>query len=291
VEIGLQCGLQSRYHDGPVFDAGGTGDDKARPADWFEREGEITEADRKRFYGGRCCDLTIRTGDEQALAAGVKAKERKYAVGMAAHPHLALSVVGLGHNGGESEGATETFRRWAACLTRQRKYAADLVGRPLSEVRAAFALAYATVMTQQLVAYVGDVEAKRAGKAVQPRPTPTRRTRPEVDAPTPQGRERKRRKRAPTVNATPAAPPPREIAIVAEPHDEAEEGEGDPHLGTHDNDDEVHRASDGRRLDGPLFDEELLRELLNSVLDTDVDGTYATTATQWGLPSWDGHAA
>ena len=158
-EIGLHCGFISGYHDGPAFDREVVcqQDRDKRPADWFETGAEATEADGRRYYGGRFCDLTIRTGARAQLNAAVREKEAKYARAMAAHPHIALTIFGISHTGAVSAGGVETLRRWAACLTRHRKAAADIIGNPQKEVRAAFGLAFAMVMALQLAAYAAEV--------------------------------------------------------------------------------------------------------------------------------------
>ena len=77
---------------------------------------------------------------------------------MSTHEHLALPFYGITHNGALSSGAEETFRRWAFCLARHRRAAADLLGNPVREVKAAFGLAFATVMAFQLAAQAAEVE-------------------------------------------------------------------------------------------------------------------------------------
>jgi hypothetical protein len=77
-EMGLQCGFQARVHDGPIFDMGPNAEGREkRPADWFEQGAEIAQADASRYFGGRCCDLTIRSGSKAALDAAVKENEKK----------------------------------------------------------------------------------------------------------------------------------------------------------------------------------------------------------------------
>ena len=159
-EIGSQCGIELRVHDGPVFDlrSVSAADSGKRPADWFEVGGERTAADARRYHGGRCCDLTIRTGTLATLEAAVKAKEKKYAAAMAAHPHLGLSIVGITHEGKVNDGTVETLRRWATSLTRQRNAVGDLVGRPLSDVSSAFGLGFAVVNALQMQSYAEQVK-------------------------------------------------------------------------------------------------------------------------------------
>lgn len=156
-EMGLQCGFQSRVHDGPIFDIGpnAVGREK-RPADWFEQGSELAQADASRYFGGRCCDLTIRTGNRTALDAAVKEKEKKYEKAMEAHKHMALTIFGIGTSGVVSKGADETFARWAGCLARHRRATAELLGCPRREVTRAFGLAYATVTALQVAAYAND---------------------------------------------------------------------------------------------------------------------------------------
>lgn len=164
-EIGLQCGIQSRVHDGPVFDMGPVSQDRAkRPADWFEQGSELNSADAAAYYGGRCYDLTIRTGGASALEAAVKQKEQKYRLAMAAHPHLALTVVGISASGEVSSGTSETLTRWAGCLARHRRATADLLGCPQKEVRTAFGLGFAMVSALQLAAYVNELTSGRKGR-------------------------------------------------------------------------------------------------------------------------------
>ena len=88
----------------------------------------------------------------------MKAKEKKYAAGMAAHPHLGLSIVGITHEGKVNDGTVETLRRWATSLTRQRNAVGDLVGRPLSDVSSAFGLGFAIVNALQMQSYAEQVK-------------------------------------------------------------------------------------------------------------------------------------
>lgn len=167
-EIGLRCGVQIRVHDGPVFDVGRDGSAAAasrggqRPADWFERGAEVTAADAARYVGGRCVDLTVRAGGAAALAAAVAEKKRKYDGGMRQHPHLALTVFAVGTDGSGSDGVEETFGRWSVWLLRQRRANADLVGRPIHEIRSAFGVGFATAMYLQLKAYAKAVDDRRS---------------------------------------------------------------------------------------------------------------------------------
>jgi hypothetical protein len=167
-EIGLRCGVQIRVHDGPVFEVGRDGSAAAagrggqRPADWFERGAEVTAADAARYVGGRCVDLTVRAGGAAALAAAVAEKKRKYESGMRQHPHLALTVFAVGTDGSGSEGVEETFSRWSVWLLRQRRANADLVGRPIHEIRSAFGVGFATAMYLQLKAYAKAVDDRRS---------------------------------------------------------------------------------------------------------------------------------
>ena len=110
--------------------------------------------------------MTIRTGGHTALEAAVREKQRKYAAAMSSHPHLALTIFGISHTGGVSADAKETLSRWATCLSRTRRSHADLPGNPTREIRSAFGLAFATVMTLQAAAYVADVDARRRGEGV-----------------------------------------------------------------------------------------------------------------------------
>jgi len=171
-EIGSQCGMEARVHDGPVFDlhSVAAADGGKRPADWFEVGGERTAADARRYHGGRCCDLTIRTGTLATLEAAVKAKEKKYAAGMAAHPHLGLSIVGITHEGKVNSGTVDTLRRWAVSLTRQRNAVGDLVGRPRDDVSSAFGLGFAVVNALQMQSYVEQVKGMETVAAAVWRP-------------------------------------------------------------------------------------------------------------------------
>ena len=163
-ELALQCGVAARVHDGPIFDLGPLSPDRRkRPADWFERGGEMTQADTSRYYGGRCCDLTITTGGAAQLDGAVAAKLRKYAPAMVAHPHLALTVFGISFNGRVSDGGSSTLKRWATCLARSRKMSADLPGTPWKEVTSAFGLAFAIVVALQTSSYIE--EMYRSGSA------------------------------------------------------------------------------------------------------------------------------
>ena len=92
---------------------------------------------------------------------------------MAAHPHIALTIFGITHTGAVSQGAVDTLRRWAACLTRHRRAAADVMGNPQREVRAAFGLAFAMVMALQLAAYAAEVN-NCTSHGSRPRPLPAR---------------------------------------------------------------------------------------------------------------------
>ena len=162
--LARECGIDAKAHDGPIFELGVGSDAKKRPADWLERGCEITPKNAATFYSGRCCDLTIRTGDHTAMTAAVKEKERKYARGMARHPSYGLSVVAITHSGQYSQGARETLARWAFHLTKRRKATAELPGRPLEEIRAAFGYAFALVMAQQLVGYANTLAEHKADR-------------------------------------------------------------------------------------------------------------------------------
>jgi len=163
-EIGLQCGISSRVHDGPIFDMGpSVADRRKRPADWFERGGEVTPADTARYYGGRCCDLTITTGGVAQLEAAEKEKYKKYGTAIATNQDLALTVFGVSYTGAVGEGGLATMRRWAACLGRQRKLAADLPGMPLREVVSAFSTAFALVVALQTASYIEESRGSLTG--------------------------------------------------------------------------------------------------------------------------------
>jgi hypothetical protein len=164
----MRCGVQIRVHDGPVFEVGrdgaatATGRGGQRPADWFERGAEVTAADAARYVGGRCVDLTVRVGGATALTAAVAEKKRKYESGMRQHPHLALTIFAVGTDGSGSEGVDETFSRWSVWLLRQRRANADLVGRPIHEIRGAFGVGFATAMYLQMKAYAKAVDDRRS---------------------------------------------------------------------------------------------------------------------------------
>lgn len=163
VEIALQCAITARFHDGPIFDMGPlVAERRKRPADWFERGGSVTPADISRYYGGRCCDLTITTGGDAQLAAAVSSKEKQYSTAMAANQHLALTIFGISYTGAVSAGGLDTMKRWAACFARQRKFTADLPGMPMREVVSAFGLAFSVVVALQTAAYIGDVKGMTA---------------------------------------------------------------------------------------------------------------------------------
>ena len=100
----------------------------------------------------------------------MKAKEKKYAAGMAAHPHLGLSIVGITHEGKVNSGTVDTLRRWAVSLTRQRNAVGDLVGRPRDDVSSAFGLGFAVVNALQMQSYVEQVKGMETVAAAVWRP-------------------------------------------------------------------------------------------------------------------------
>lgn len=160
VEIGLQAGIRSQAHDGPIFQLPGTAEDnRKRPADLLEVGGEDNAADAARYPAGRCIDVTIRTGGPAELEAAAKAKIAKYAGPMAQHKHIGFTVLAVSYSGCVNAGAEATFRRWAYHIARTRRAEADILGRPLPEVQAAFALGFATVATAQVAAYADQARA------------------------------------------------------------------------------------------------------------------------------------
>jgi hypothetical protein len=159
VEIGLQCGINSRAHDGPVFDRGpAIAERRKRPADWLEQGNDFGDKSANKYIWARLYDFTLTSADPE------KAEQRKrehYQPGLAAHPHYAFTPCGASLTGAIGSGAKETLHRWAASLVRHRKVTADLPGRPLQEVMSAFAFCFATVVTLQVAAYTNDVMAKK----------------------------------------------------------------------------------------------------------------------------------
>lgn len=163
--IARECGVDARVHDGPIFDMtqGTDASRNQRPADWFERGSEVNARDAATFYGGRCVDITIRCGNQALLKQAERDKEKKYAAGMVSHPHLALSVVAINHDGEMSDQAKATVRRWAYHLTNLRRAEADLSGQPLLEVTAAFGFAFATAMARQVIGFAESLTIERGG--------------------------------------------------------------------------------------------------------------------------------
>jgi len=179
VEIGLQAGIRSQAHDGPVFKHTGAAADRGkRPADWLENGGEDNGADAARYPAGRCYDLTVRTGGAAELEAATKAKLEKYREPLAAHKYIGLTVVGVSYSGCVNKGADDMFRRWAYHLARTRRADADIIGRPHAEVLAAFGLAFATVVAAQAVAYAEQVRSQAAAGSNAARATRCGQRRP-----------------------------------------------------------------------------------------------------------------
>ena len=161
-ELARECGIDAKVHDGPIFNFPGGQQRKQRPADWFERHSEVSAKDKAAFHGGHCFDLTIRSGNAAVLEDAARAKTAKYAAGLQRHPHLGLTVVAVGHDGGTGKGTKKTFERWAFNLAKLRRASAEPLGAPLQEVRSAFGFCFATSMVMQLVGYMNEVARSSA---------------------------------------------------------------------------------------------------------------------------------
>lgn len=151
VGIAERCGIDAAYKDAKLASCNvDPARPELRPADWVEMGAEATPADAKRFYGGRCLDMSLPFGTVQEARRMETDKLKKYKGFIEANGHVAVTVVAFGTESGASEGAMSTVGRWTRCLTKARREEAEPMGRPADEIWAAIGFAFATVMVRQV---------------------------------------------------------------------------------------------------------------------------------------------
>lgn len=164
-EIGRRVGMDSFYHDGPIFDHGAAAvaHRRYRPADWYCRD------ESKDFPMGVCHDITIRHEGGAALAAAESAKVRHYAEFMKDARQMGFAPFAVSLGGGIGPAASSTLQAWSARLAATRKGAGEPQGQPRDDVLRSFARAFAAVVVAQQLAYA-DLFARSAGDRSTPGP-------------------------------------------------------------------------------------------------------------------------
>ena len=164
-ELGRRVGMDSFYHDGPIFDHGTTtvAHRRYRPADWYCRD------ESKDFPMGVCHDITIRHEGGAALAAAETAKVRHYADFMKDIRQMGFFPFAVSLGGGIGPAASTTLQTWSTRLAATRKGAGEPLGQPRDDVLRSFARAFAAVVVAQQLAYA-DLFARSTGDRSTPGP-------------------------------------------------------------------------------------------------------------------------
>jgi hypothetical protein len=164
-EIGRRVGMDSFYHDGPIFDHGAAAVEhrRYRPADWYCRD------ESKDFPMGVCHDITIRHEGGAALAAAESAKVRHYADFMKDARQVGFVPFAVSLGGGVGPAAFSTMQTWSTRLATTRRGAGEPLGQPRDDVLRSFARAFAAVVVAQQFAYV-DLYVRSLGNGAGPGP-------------------------------------------------------------------------------------------------------------------------